>query len=221
MIILGLTGSIAMGKSTIGAMMSILGIPVHESDHSVHRLLNRNSEARPAIAAAFPLYEYPEIYEKKTYNIKRKEFGELIFNNEDHRKTLENILHPLVRVDQQDFIRKSKLKGFDIICLDIPLLFETDAQKRVDYTIVASAPYLLQKQRIMDRPNISEEKFHTILERQMPDSEKCAKADYVIKTGLGRAHSMRMLKNIIHDIKVKSNLIPDPELEEEVKTSYI
>ncbi len=221
MIILGLTGSIAMGKSTIGALMNILGIPVHESDHSVHRLLDRNSEARPAIATAFPLYEYPEIYEKKTYNIKRKEFGELIFNNEDHRNTLENILHPLVREDQEDFIRKSKLKKFDIICLDIPLLFETNAQKRVDYTIVVSAPYLIQKQRITNRPNISEEKFNIILERQMPDSEKCARADYVIKTGIGHAHSMKMLKNIIHDIRVKSNLIPDHELEKDVKTSYI
>ncbi len=221
MIVIGLTGSIAMGKSSIGAMLGTMGIPVHEADHSVHKLLNRNSEARPAIAAAFPLYEYPEIYEKKTYNLKRKEFGELIFNDEEKRKTLEAILHPLVQEDQRDFIRKSKLKGFDIVCLDIPLLFETNAQKRVDYTIVASAPYLVQKQRVMARPNMSEEKFHKILERQMPDSEKCSRADYVVKTGLGRAYAMKSLKNIVHDIKVKSGLIDDPELENEAIESYL
>ena len=204
-----------MGKSTVGAMMQTMRIPVHESDHAVHKLLKRDSEARPAIAAAFPLYAFPDIYEKKTYDLKRKEFGELIFNNDEHRAMAESILHPLVQEDQKDFIRKSKLKGVDIVCLDIPLLFETGAEKRVDYTIAVSAPYLIQKQRVMERPNMTEEKFQSILERQLPDDEKCARADYVIKTGLGRAHAMKMLKNAINDIRIKSGLLPDPDLEDD------
>ncbi len=209
-----------MGKSTVGSMMKTMHIPVHESDHAVHRLLKRDSEARPAIAAAFPHYEYPDIYEKKTYDIKRKEFGALIFNDDDHRATVEGILHPLVHEDQQDFIRKSRLKGHKIVCLDIPLLFETGAESRVDYTITVSAPRLIQKQRVMERAGMSEEKFQTILERQLPDIEKCRRADYVIKSGLGRAHTMKELKNVITDIKIKSGLLPDPADEVEEIQDY-
>tara|TARA_R110001592_G_scaffold3525_12_gene19928 strand:- start:24978 stop:25643 length:666 start_codon:yes stop_codon:yes gene_type:complete len=220
MIILGLTGSIAMGKSTVGSMMKTLHIPVHESDHAAHKLLKRNSEARAAIAAAFPIYEYPDIYDRKTFDIKRKELGVLIFNNAEHRAMLESIMHPLVREDQQDFLRKCRLKGHKIVCLDIPLLFETHAQKRVDYTLTVSAPYLVQKQRVMSRPNMNEEKFHHILERQLPDSEKCRRADYVIKTGLGRAHTMKALKNILIDIRIKSGLLPDPAAEVEEVQDY-
>lgn len=206
-----------MGKSTIGSMMKTMYIPVHESDHAAHKCLKRNHEARPAIAALFPHYEYPELYVKGTYNLKRKELGQLVFHNEYLRQELEAIIHPYVQEEQRDFIRKSKLKGRDIVCLDIPLLFETGAESRVDYTITASAPYLIQKQRVMDRATMSEEKFEQILERQLPDSEKCARSDYVIKTGIGRAHAMKQLKNIITDIKIKNGLLPDPSAEEEEK----
>lgn len=220
MITLGLTGSIAMGKSTIGTMMRRLGIPVHESDHTVHRLLKRNSEARPALAAAFPIYKYPEIYEKKTYALKRKEFGALIFNNEEYRKIVEAILHPLVREDQDNFKRICRLRRHNFACLDIPLLFETRAEERVDYTITASAPYLIQRQRVLARQNMNEEKFEKILSRQMPDSEKCAQSDYVIKTGIGRAHSFKSLQVILDDIRKKEGLIPDPNEQEKALTIY-
>ncbi len=203
MIILGLTGSIAMGKSTIGSMMKNMNIPVHEADIEVNNLLQPNSIARPAIAAAFPLFEYPEIYDRKTKNIKRKIFSDFIFNNDEHRQVLESILHPLVRTSQNEFIRTSKLKGRDIICLDIPLLFETNSQSRTDYTITVSAPYDIQRARALSRPNMSEDKFHAILERQMPDAQKCKQSDYVIKTGLGLAYSMKELKTIIAEIKEK------------------
>ncbi len=201
MIILGLTGSIAMGKSTVGAMMKNMGIPVHEADFEVNKLLQAGSIARPAIAAAFPFFEHPELYDKKTKDLKRKEFSNFIFNNDEHRRTLESILHPLVRKSQNEFIRSSKLKGFQIICLDIPLLFETNAQERVDYTITVSAPYNIQRERALSRPNMNEAKFHAILERQMPDTQKCALSDYVIKTGLGHAYAMKELKAIIANIK--------------------
>lgn len=203
MIILGLTGSIAMGKSTIGAMMENMRIPVHEADAAVHDLLKFESEAWPAIKANFPFFNYPEIYEDKGRALNRKEFGKLIFNDDDLRELLESILHPLVHKSQNEFIREYKLKGFDMVCLDIPLLFETGADERVDYTITVSAPYFIQRQRVLERPNMSEEKFHAILQRQMPDEQKCSLSDYVIKTGLGRAHAMKDLKSALHDIREK------------------
>lgn len=214
MIVLGLTGSIAMGKTTIGTMMKTMNIPVHESDHVVHKLLQRNSIARPAIASAFPFFEHPEIYDRKTKDLKRKEFGDLIFNNDEHKATLESILHPLVQKSQNEFIRAETLKGRDIVCLDIPLLFETGSDSRVDYTMVVSAPYFIQRERALSRPKMSEEKFLAILEQQMPDAEKCTRADYIIKTGLGRAPSMKALKLALLDIRIKAGYIEDPDAEE-------
>ncbi len=215
MIVIGLTGSIAMGKSTVGAMMQNLGIPVHESDHAVHELLGLESPARPAFASEFPPYEFPQLYDRKTKEINRKELGAIVFNDAEKRKALESILHPFVHQKQDQFIRQYISKGRKIVCLDIPLLFETGAERRVDYTFVASAPYHVQQQRALSRPNMSEEKLQAILERQMPDKEKCQRADYVIKTGLGRAHSMKELKLALLDIKKKNGLIPVEEDEDE------
>ena len=203
MIILGLTGSIAMGKSTIGAMIENMRIPVHEADAAVHDLLTFESEAWPAIKANFPFFDYPEIYEDKGRALNRKAFGTLIFNDDNLRELLEAILHPLVHKSQNEFIREYTLKGFEMVCLDIPLLFETGADERVDYTMTVSSPYFIQRQRVLDRPNMSEEKFHAILERQMPDEQKCSLSDYVIKTGLGRAHAMKELKSALQDIREK------------------
>lgn len=204
MIILGLTGSIGMGKSTVAAMMQTLRIPVHDADSCVHRLLGARSYARPALAAAFPYYEYPHLYNKKTRAIRRKELGALIFHDAALRERLESILHPLVQKDQTDFVRKYRRKGARITCLEIPLLFETGAECLVDYTITASAPYAVQKQRVMKRPGMTEEMFHAVLERQMPDEEKRARSDYVIKTGAGRAESMKTLKLVLLDIQKKN-----------------
>ncbi len=215
MIVLGLTGGIAMGKSTVGAMMRSLGVPVHESDDAVHALLKRDSPARPRLAEAFPYYEYPELYEKKTYDYNRKALGRLVFSDDYQRALLESILHPFVQMEQQDFVREYARKGYDMACLDIPLLFETGAESRVDYTITASAPAFLQKQRVMARPNMSEEKFETIVARQMSDTGKCRRADYVIKTGIGRAQSMRDLKGILQDVRIKSGLIQEPDFDDE------
>lgn len=205
MIVIGLTGSIAMGKSTVGAMMQNIGIPVHESDHAAHEFLRPDSIARPAIAAAFPYYDYPDIYDRKTKNINRKALGALIFNDDFLRNQLEKILHPLIKKSQIDFIRSQTIKGAHMTCLDIPLLFETGAEERVDYTITVSAPYTIQRARVLDRPHMDEEKFHAILERQMPDREKCRRSDYVIKTGIGRAHTLKTLKEIISDIHAQEN----------------
>ncbi|MFP4097792.1 MAG: dephospho-CoA kinase [Alphaproteobacteria bacterium] len=216
-IVLGLTGSIAMGKSTVGAMLENMSIPVHEADRCVHDLYHPDHPARRSIAAIFPIYGFPEIYEKKTGVIKRKALGDLVFARDDLRQALEDVLHPLVQQDQQEFISRHGRLGRRIVCLDVPLLFETGWQEYVDYTLVVSAPAAVQRQRVLERLGMSEEKLNAILMRQMPDLEKCNRADYVIHTGLGRAHTMKMLRNALLDIRRKSNLFSEESLCAESK----
>lgn len=190
-----------MGKSTIGAMLQTLGVPVHESDHSVHKLLQPGRAGYLGVAAAFPYYSYPQIYGPKNKAgrrpLDRGELGKLVFGDEEKRTMLEDILHPLVQESQAKFIRDQKRLGKKMVALDIPLLFETGAENRVDYTLVVTAPSHIQKSRVMQRENMDEEKFNAILESQMSDGEKCARADFIVHTGLGRAQSMKELKEIL------------------------
>ena len=138
----------------------------------------------------------------------RKKLGKLVFENPEERQKLESILHPLVREDQNEFIKAQQRLGRKMVVLDIPLLFETDAQNFVDYTVTVTAPYDIQRARVLARPNMTEEKFHQILEAQMPDAEKKLRADYVIHTGLGLAHTMADVKSVLRDIK-KDNAAPE------------
>ena len=212
MIIIGLTGSIGMGKTTCGQMFARLGVPVHEADEAVHRILSQEGLGLQAVRSHFPYYEFPQIYGKKTKEgvrvIKRKALGELVFADDELRQRLEDILHPLVREDQQSFIRKHKAR--DMVVLDIPLLFETRADKNIDLTVVVSAPEHIQHQRVMSRPNMTLEKFEAILSRQMPDGEKRARADYVVPTGLGHAKTMQAVKQIVSETREKSNALRQP-----------
>lgn len=205
MIIIGLTGSIGMGKSTVAAMMQTLGIAVHDADAEVHALLGPKGKAVPAVASAFPYYEFPQIYGRKDKDgrrsIKRSDLGKIVFSDDEKREKLESILHPFVHEAQREFIRVQKTLGRDMAALDIPLLFETGGENRVDFTINVSAPYEVQRARVLQRPGMDEDKFHAILERQMPDGEKCMRADFVIHTGLGRAHTMKELKAAIQSIR--------------------
>ena len=218
MIVIGLTGSIGMGKSTAANMLSHMGIPVHDSDAEVHRLLDYDREARTAIGTKFPYFKYFGIYGRKDKNgvrkIDRKKLGALVFKKPKERKKLESILHPLVQKSQQEFLRIQKTTGRDLAVLDIPLLFETGADQRVEYTITVSAPSFIQRERVLSRPNMDEQKFQNILNTQMPDAEKCARSDYVLPTGLGRAHTMKELKKILFDIMEKEGLSGKEELEE-------
>lgn len=203
MIVLGITGSIGMGKSTIAEMLRLEGIPVHESDAEVHRLLSSDNAAKAAVAAAFPYFEHPEIYDRKTKAIDRAALGALVFANGEKRETLESILHPLVRISQDKFLRDAKKSGSTITALDIPLLFETGAEDRVDYVLVASAPFFIQEERVMARPGMTEEKFRAILARQLPDAEKRARADYIVPTGLNRAETLQAVKKILSEIRAR------------------
>ena len=204
MIILGLTGSIGMGKSTLAAMMHNLKIPVHDSDAAVHGLLAQGGAGIAPIAAAFP-----DSYDKKTRSISRAALGDIIFSDDTKRQHLESILHPLVQAAQQDFLKSCAAKNYKFVCLDIPLLFETGAEKRVDYTLVVTAPPFIQRARVLSRPNMTAEKFTAILARQMPDAEKRARADYIIHTGLGLAQTLKSLKLTLKDIEAKE--FPKPE----------
>lgn len=194
-----------MGKTTIAAMLRRLKVPVHEADEEVHALLGPGGNAVKAVSKAFPFFRYPQIYgrkDRKTY-INRRELGKVVFANDTARKKLENILHPLVRKAQNDFIRRSKQAGKKIVALDIPLLFETRGASIVDVTMVVSAPFKIQRARVLARPGMTEKKFRAILKSQIPDGEKRAYADYVIKNGLSRAHAMKQLKAALRDIKAK------------------
>ena len=205
MIVIGLTGSIGMGKSTVGAMLEELGIPVHESDLAVHELLQPGAEGYLAVAAAFPYFDYAEIYGPRDKQgqraIDRGALGRIVFADDEARKRLESILHPLVRAAQDKFIRDQKRAGRDIVALDIPLLFETGAEDRVDVILVTDAPYHVQKARVLERAGMTAEKFEAILSKQMPNAEKCARADYVVHTGLGLAQTMKELKLIISALR--------------------
>ena len=207
MIVIGLTGSIGMGKSAAAAMLRQLGIAAHEADDEVHKLLSPGGAGALALTAEFPYFRYPHIYGRKDKNghrpIDRKKLGKIIFNNDKARLRLEAILHPLVRESQADFIRKQGAMGRDIVVLDIPLLFETGGESRVDYIITVSAPYFIQRMRVLSRSGMDEKKFHAILERQTPDAEKRARADFIVHTGLSRGYTMKQLKAIIRDIRAR------------------
>ncbi len=212
MIILGITGSIGMGKSTIGSMLEYLGVPVHESDHTVREMLQYESPAWYALAAEFPYFSYPQIYgkhhffnpfkESKRY-LKREALAQIVFNDDKERKKLESVLHPFVRQAQSEFIKKHRTLGKQIVALDIPLLFETGADLRVDYSLVVTAPPFIQASRVLSRPKMTAEKFEGILQSQMPDGEKVARADFVIHSGLGRAYTMKELKKMLHALRAK------------------
>jgi len=194
MVILGLTGSIGMGKSTAARMLTRMGVPVCDSDAVVHRLLGRGGAAVAAIDDAFPGVV-------ANGAVDRRALGAAVFNNPNALKRLESILHPRVHAAQRAFIRQAALRRIPVVCLDIPLLFETHGERRVDLTIVVSAPFLVQKARVLARPGMTPEKFAGILARQMPDVEKRRRADFVVNTGDGRRATRRALRDIVATAK--------------------
>jgi len=193
MITIGLTGSIGMGKSTAALMLKSMGCAVHDADACVRKALMPNGKAFEQVALAFP-----KAWDKKNHIINKEKLARLIFNDPVQKQRLESLLHPIVQQEQAQLIRAQKRMGRRITILDIPLLFETGADRRVDITAVVSAPYFIQRQRVLSRPHMSEEKFHAILNTQMDDQKKCALANFIIPTGLGKAitcqHLTAMLK---------------------------
>jgi dephospho-CoA kinase len=193
MIVLGLTGSIAMGKSTTAAMFRHLGVPVHDADRTVHQLLAAGGAAVQPIDEAFP-------GSVQAGGVDRPALGARVFGDKAALRRLEAILHPLVSVARQAFLARQHRRGRSLVVVDIPLLFETGAERTCDAVAVVSAPAFLQRQRLLLRPGMSEARIAAILARQLPDAEKRRRADYVIPTGLGRAVAFQAVRRIVADL---------------------
>ena len=173
MIVLGLTGSIGMGKSTVEGFFAEAGVPVHDADATVHRLYA--GAAVPAIESAFPGTTVDG-------KVDRTRLAEQVLGDPAALKRLETIVHPLVRRDEEQFLRDAEAAGAAVAVLNIPLLFETGGDQRCDAVVVVSAPFETQRQRVMARPDMTQEKFASLLAKQMPDAEKRRRADFVVDT---------------------------------------
>jgi dephospho-CoA kinase len=193
--VLGLTGSIGMGKSTAAAMFRRLGVPVHDADAAVHRLFARDRATVAAIAAAFPGTVTDGA-------VDRQALGAQVFGDPVARRRLEAILHPRVRAATRRFLQRYARAGTPLVVLDIPLLFETGGDRHVDAVVVVSAPAFLQRQRVMRRPGMTAEKFAGILRSQMPDREKRRLADYVVETGISKHYTWCKIRRIVGRLRV-------------------
>jgi dephospho-CoA kinase len=176
MFIIGLTGSLGMGKSTTARFFAEQGVPVHDADAVVHRLYE--GEAAAAIEAAFP-------GTMSGGKVDRERLAALVLHDSSALKQLEAIVHPFVHAAERRLLAEAEARGEKVAVLDIPLLFETGSEQRVDAVVVASAPPELQQFRVLARPGMTEEKLQAVLRRQMPDAEKRRRADFVVDTSRG------------------------------------
>ncbi len=194
MVILGLTGSIGMGKSTAAGVLRKLGVPVHDADRAVHRLMAQGGAAVPAVEASFP-------GTVKAGAVDRKALGALVFAHKSALARLEAIVHPLVRAATKKFLRAQAARRKRLVVLDIPLLFESGNATGYDAVMVVSAPKFLQAQRVLGRPDMTAKRFADIKANQMPDAEKRRRATFVVSTGLGKRHSLRAIAHIVKVMK--------------------
>jgi dephospho-CoA kinase len=192
MIRLGLTGSIGMGKSTTSQMFRDRGVPIIDADAIVHDLYR--GEAVAPIEAAFPGTTVGGV-------VDRTRLADRLAQDPKSFKTLEAIVHPLVRRKEQEIIERLREEDAPVVVLDIPLLFENHGEARVDKVVVVTADSAVQKARVMARPGMTEGKYQMILSRQVPDSEKRRRADFLIDTGLGLEHARRRVDDILEQLK--------------------
>jgi dephospho-CoA kinase len=191
MIVLGLTGSIGTGKSTTATMFQDLGVPVHDADATVHDLYRKEAVA--------PMAErFPEAL--KDGVIDRKALSAALAQAPERFRELEAIIHPLVRAREKAFLDAERRNGSPLVLLDIPLLYETGGEKRVDKVVVVTCDPETQRQRVLARPGMTAEKFELILSRQMPDAEKRQRADFLIDTGRGLEAARKQVEEVIKAI---------------------
>ena len=190
MIVLGLTGSIGMGKSTAAEIMRRLNVPVSDADAIVHELIGPGGQAVSAIEKRFP-------GSTKDASVDRTALGTRVFNDPDALTALEGILHPLVEAARDRFLEQSRRYRRRVVVLDIPLLFEIEADKYCDATIVVSAPEFVQELRVLKRPGMTKEKFKNIKKQQMSDLEKRRRATFIVPTGSGRRTTFQALTRIV------------------------
>jgi dephospho-CoA kinase len=191
MFVLGLTGSIGMGKSTTAKLFADAGVPVHDADTTVHKLYE--GAAAPAIEAAFA-------GTTKDRKVDRKALGKRVTNDKEALRRLEAIVHPLVRRAEIEFLEQAEKAGAKVAILDIPLLYETDGNRRVDAVVVVSAPADIQRARVLER-GIAPAQFETLLARQMPDSEKRRRADFVVDTSRGIESARAQVQDILSAVE--------------------
>ncbi|MFQ5972850.1 MAG: dephospho-CoA kinase [Alphaproteobacteria bacterium] len=192
--LLGLTGSIGMGKSTAAKIFRRLGVPVHESDPVVHRLLVKGGRGVPIVAEAFPGVVADG-------QVDRTRLGGIVFADPERLVELEGLLHPLVTESRERFIKRHARNQTALVVLDIPLLFETGAEREVDAVLVVSAPEFVQRQRVLARPGMTPERFAAIAARQLPDAEKRRRADYVVETGLSKHYTLRQIARLVRTLR--------------------
>jgi dephospho-CoA kinase len=195
MIILGLTGSIGMGKSTTAKLFQEAGVPVYDADAAVHKIYE--GEAAPAIEAAFP-------GTTADGKVDRNKLSAKVVHDPAAMKRLEQIVHPMLGASRQKFLHDAEQSGSPVAVVDIPLLFETGGEKRVDAVVVVTTTPEIQRQRILERDNMTGEKLDALLARQLPDAEKRKRADFVVDT----SHGLDPVRARIRDILDQAAKMP-------------
>ncbi len=192
--IIGLTGSIGMGKSTTAAMFRDAGIPVYDADAAVHAAYDVGGAAVGPVGEAFP-------GTVKDGRVDRQALGKAVLGDPEAVKKLNSIVHPLIGRDRAKVFEAAEASGADMIILDVPLIFETGGEKNMDAVIVVTAPAEVQRERVLAREGMTPERLDGILSHQMPDAEKRARADYVIDTGQGLEHARSQVLEIIGKLR--------------------
>lgn len=194
--VIGLTGSIGMGKSTAAAMLRRRGLPIFDADATVHKLMGVGGSAVSAVEEAFPGVV-------KDGAVDRPELGKRVFGDSAKLKQLERILHPRVGQAERAFLADVARRRLPMAVRDVPLLFETGGEKRCDTTIVVSAPAHVQAARVLARPGMTMERLEQIRSKQMPDAQKRKRADYVVPTGLGKRVTWEALGAVLRDLQAR------------------
>ena len=194
MLLIALTGSIGMGKSTTAKMFADAGIPVWDADAAVHKLYGPGGAGSDAIAQLVPDAVTSD-------GVDRSKLRAAILADKTLFKKIEAVIHPLVGQDRADFLQAARNDKADIAICDIPLLFETGGNKAFDKIVVVSAPADIQRQRVLERPGMTEEAFEAILAKQVPDAEKRAQADYIVDTSKGIEAAEKQVAEIIADLR--------------------
>ena len=198
MIVVVLTGSIAMGKSTTATMFNWRKIPIFDADKVVHNLFSKGGAAVGMVNEHFP----SAIANDK---VDRAVLGQIVFGDPYRLSILESIIHPLVDIERKRFFQSHRRGKTKMVVLDIPLFYETKKQYKSDFVCVVSAPSFLQRQRALGRPGMTKQKLDAILSRQMPDYEKRKRSNFVVSTGLGKAHTNRILGKTLNRMRQCGN----------------
>ena len=194
MVVIGLTGSIAMGKSATSKIFKSYGVPVFNADDCVHQLIGPNGKLVSLIGQRF----IGTLEKNKNLQyINRVKLGNIVFKDKKKKKELESIIHPQVTIERKKWREQAQRQRSKAICYDVPLLYETKGEKLCNFVVVVSAPLFVQKHRALNRPDMTEKKFNNILKNQISDKEKRKRADFIVNSGLGYRFARNQVYNIL------------------------